>query len=70
MGATIGTACAMGTASVVTGIKSVFMGWEEVGVPLTAPLMTMANAGELLVLSHRTMWPVGCKGEQGVRNTV
>ncbi|KAH0826286.1 hypothetical protein J3R83DRAFT_5761 [Lanmaoa asiatica] len=46
MGATIGTACAFGTASVVTGITSVFTGWGEVGVPLAAPLMMAANAGE------------------------
>ncbi|KAG8214820.1 hypothetical protein J3R82DRAFT_9969, partial [Butyriboletus roseoflavus] len=42
MGATIGTACAFGTASVITGV---------VGVPFAAPLMMMANAGELPVFA-------------------
>ena len=41
MGATIGAACAAGTASVV-------IGWGEIGVPLSAPLMAVANAGERL----------------------
>ncbi|KAG9308896.1 hypothetical protein JVU11DRAFT_11356 [Chiua virens] len=46
MGATIGTACAMGTASVVIGLTSVLTGWGEIGVPLAGPLMMAANAGE------------------------
>ncbi|KAF8551222.1 hypothetical protein OG21DRAFT_1512999 [Imleria badia] len=40
MGATIGTACAAGTASVVIGTIT---GW--IGEPLSAPLMAVANAG-------------------------
>ncbi|KAG8214823.1 hypothetical protein J3R82DRAFT_9972, partial [Butyriboletus roseoflavus] len=51
MGATIGIACAFGTASVITGVTSIVKGWEGVGVPLAAPLMIMANAGELPVLA-------------------
>lgn len=48
MGATIGTACAAGTASVVIGTTSVFTGWGEIGVPISGPLMAMASAGETL----------------------
>ncbi|KAN0074548.1 hypothetical protein V8E55_011597 [Tylopilus felleus] len=45
MGATIGTACAAGTASVVIGATSFFTGWGEIGVPLSSPLMALAHAG-------------------------
>ncbi|KAG9308887.1 hypothetical protein JVU11DRAFT_11347 [Chiua virens] len=45
MGATIGTACAMGTASVVIGAVSVPTGWGRIGRRLAGPLMTAANAG-------------------------
>lgn len=47
MGATIGTACAAGTASVVIGATSFFTGWGEIGVPLSSPLMALAHAGEI-----------------------
>ena len=40
MGATIGAACAAGTASVAVGA---FTGWG----PLAAPLMIAANAGKM-----------------------
>ena len=46
MGATMGAACAAGTASVVIGATSFFTGWGEIGVPLSVPLMAVANAGE------------------------
>jgi hypothetical protein len=48
MGATMGAACAAGTASVVIGVTSFFTGWGEIGVPLSVPLMAVANAGETL----------------------
>ncbi|KAG6373092.1 hypothetical protein JVT61DRAFT_6691 [Boletus reticuloceps] len=48
MGATIGAACAAGTASVVIGATSLFTGWGEVGVPIASPLMVIAHAGEML----------------------
>jgi len=47
-GATIGAACAAGTASVVIGATSLFTGWGGIGVPLSAPLMGLASAGEAL----------------------
>ncbi|KAF8139770.1 hypothetical protein EV363DRAFT_1413348 [Boletus edulis] len=45
MGATIGAACAAGTASVVIGVTSLFTGWGEIGVPISSPLMLLAHAG-------------------------
>lgn len=47
MGATIGIACAVGTASVVIAVTSVLTGLEGVGVPLVAgPLKMAASAGK------------------------
>ncbi|KAI5999386.1 hypothetical protein F5J12DRAFT_277106 [Pisolithus orientalis] len=44
-GATIGLACAAGTASVITGATSLLTGWEGAGMAIAAPLMMAASAG-------------------------